>query len=106
MPTEIDVAQLAEVRKGPHVLIDVREPEEYVDAHVPGAVLIPLGQIADRAGEIPGGSDLFVICRSGARSERAAEILATKDRIATNIAGGTLAWINAGNATVSGDQPD
>ena len=106
MPAEIDVARLVEVRKGPHVLIDVREPEEYADAHVPGAVLIPLGQIADRAGEIPEGPDLFVICRSGARSERAAEILALKDRAATNVAGGTLAWIDAGNVTVSGDEPD
>lgn len=58
--------------KGAH-LIDVREPEEYEQGHIPGSVNIPLQQFA-RISEVVKDKDapLFVYCRSGARSGRAA----------------------------------
>lgn len=82
----------------PVALIDVRTPEEYSAGHLPGARLIPLNTLMARANEIPRQGDVFVICRSGARSAQAADYLARQcghDNL-INIAGGTMAWIEAG----------
>ena len=83
-------------------LIDVREPAEYEEAHVAGAVLIPLSEFADRLAEVPRVQPLHIICRSGARSLRAAESLASAGVTAINVAGGTLAWIDSGRPVVVG----
>jgi rhodanese-related sulfurtransferase len=94
--TEIDVLQLRDLRaEGAHV-IDVRQPDEYDEAHVPGVQLIPLGEVSERLDELPPDGVLYIICRSGARSLRAAEFLTENGREAVNVAGGTLAWIEAG----------
>ena len=53
-------------------LIDVRERDEYELAHVPGAILVPLTQLPERLGAIPTDAPVNLICRSGARSQRAA----------------------------------
>lgn len=103
---EIDVDELDRLRRdGAVVLVDVRQPDEYDEAHVPGAVLVPLGEVPDRLGEVPDGGPVHVICRSGARSLRAAELLRTEGRDAVNVAGGTLAWIESGRDVASGSQP-
>ena len=93
---EIDVDELHEHHRVGAVVIDVREPHEFEEAHVPGAALIPLGEVADRVDEFGGPGPIYLICRSGARSRRAAEFLETKGIVAINVAGGTLAWIDAG----------
>lgn len=49
-------------------IIDVREPSEYADSHVEGAVNIPLGDIMKRLDEIPKEEDVVVYCRSGGRA--------------------------------------
>lgn len=99
---EIDVAALeAHLRSG-GALLDVRNPDEFVEGHVPGAVLIPLPDLELRLGEIPDGEPLAVICRSGARSMVACEMIATVQRTAVNVAGGTLAWMASGRHTVGG----
>ena len=92
---EIDIAELVRRRQQGAVVLDVRQPQEFEEAHVPGAVLIPLDELPDRVDEVPDG-DLLVICRSGGRSAKAIEFLETRGRSATNVAGGTLAWIDAG----------
>ena len=102
---EIDVVTLAHLHAEGAVIIDVREPDEYREAHVAGAVLIPLGEITERIEEIPDDQPVFVICRSGARSGRAAEWLIGQGLDATNVAGGTLAWIDAGQPVLTGDEP-
>lgn len=57
-------------------MVDVREPFEYQDGHVPGAVNIPLGQIPSRLAEMPDkAAAIFLYCASGARSSRAAAYL-------------------------------
>lgn len=99
---EIDVAELVAAREAGVVLIDVREPEEYSSAHVPGAVLIPLGQVTDRVSEVPTEGTVYIICASGGRSARAAGYLRQQGIDAVNVAGGTLAWIDAGHPTDSG----
>ena len=94
---EIDVDQLAErLEAGQGVLVDVRQPEEWVDAHIDGAVLVPLGDLPDRVDELPTDRELMVICRSGNRSAVATNALNASGREAVNVAGGMLAWIDSG----------
>jgi rhodanese-related sulfurtransferase len=102
---EIDVAQLASLTAEGAYVLDVRNPDEYDEAHVPGVTLIPLGEVPDRAGEVPTDQPVYVICAVGGRSRKAAEYLIGLGVDATNIAGGTNAWIEAGHAVSRGDQP-
>jgi rhodanese-related sulfurtransferase len=102
---EVDIATFAEAHASGVTVIDVREPDEYVEGHVPGAVLIPLGQVPDRVAEVPEGETVYMVCKVGGRSMRAAEVLAAEGRDVVNVGGGTMAWIEAGHPTVSGDSP-
>lgn len=100
---EIDVEELAGRRqRGEGALLDVRQPDEYAEGHVPGAVLVPLDQLPDRLHDVPAGEPLHVICRSGGRSLLAAELLRQHGRDAVNVAGGTMAWIEGGHDVESG----
>jgi rhodanese-related sulfurtransferase len=72
---------------------------------VPGAILIPLDQVPDRLDELPTDRDVLVVCRTGARSLVASEFLLANGIRATNVAGGTLAWVSAGNDVVEGSSP-
>ena len=102
---EIDVAELADqVAQGAPV-IDVREPDEYTAGHVPGAQLIPLGAVPERVDEVPADRTVYLICKAGGRSRRAAEHLLGQGLDVVNVAGGTDAWIAAGEAVAEGDQP-
>lgn len=101
MIPEIDIEAFAARREAGDPVLDVREPDEYAEAHVPGAVLIPLGQLPARVDEVPEGP-LLVICRSGARSMKAAEHLASLGRDVTNVGGGTMAWIESGRDVARG----
>ena len=56
-------------------LIDVRQPGEYAKGHLPGALLIPLGELAERASELDEDKHIIVYCRSGVRSKAACQIL-------------------------------
>jgi molybdopterin-guanine dinucleotide biosynthesis protein A/rhodanese-related sulfurtransferase len=102
---EVDVSELATRRAEGAPLLDVREDDEYAEGHVPGAQHIPLSQVPERAGEIPGDGTVYVICRSGGRSAKAVEHLRSTGVDAVNVAGGTLAWIEAGHDVATGDQP-
>lgn len=102
---EIDVRALADHQAAGAPVFDVRQPDEYAEAHVPGAVLIPLGEVAERVDEFPVGGPVFVICRSGARSARAVAHLRAEGVDATNVAGGTLAWVEAGLPVAGGSEP-
>jgi rhodanese-related sulfurtransferase len=93
---EIDVDELAQRREAGQMVLDVRNPDEYEEAHVPGVVLIPLGELVERVDEVPTDGPLPIICRSGARSMQAAEYLRGQGIDAMNVVGGTLAWIDAG----------
>ncbi|MFD5224554.1 rhodanese-like domain-containing protein [Microbacterium sp. NPDC058342] len=89
----IDIAQLA-ARDGVP-LIDVREHDEFVAGHVPGAVNLPLSELGDRLGELPGEA-FDVICELGGRSARAVQALEARGYDATNVEGGTREWIAQG----------
>jgi rhodanese-related sulfurtransferase len=102
---EIDVAELARVRETGAPLIDVREPDEYSEAHVPGATLVPLATVPDQLGQVPGDGTVYVICAVGGRSRRAAEFYRSRGIDAVNVAGGTRAWIDAGHPVSVGAEP-
>ena len=76
-------------------IIDVREPAEFGGAlgHISGAKLIPLGELAKRAGEVSRDKPVVTVCRSGARSAQAVALLqkAGLSEVA-NLAGGMLRW--------------
>lgn len=102
---EIDVAELAKLRAAGATLIDVREPDEYTEAHVPGAVLVPLATIPERLDAVPEAGPVYVICAKGGRSYRAAEFYRAQGIYAVNVTGGTTAWIEAGEPTSVGMEP-
>lgn len=79
------------------VVVDVREPWEYRQGHVPGARLIPLGQLSSRLNELDPQHPVAVICASGNRSQSAAALLGQKGfQTVYNILGGTGAWMYDG----------
>jgi glyoxylase-like metal-dependent hydrolase (beta-lactamase superfamily II)/rhodanese-related sulfurtransferase len=66
---------LAKMAQGKTVaLVDVREPDEFADWAIPGAINIPLGDVASRISDIPEG-ELILICARGGRAGQAAEML-------------------------------
>jgi len=89
----ITIADLA-TREGTP-LIDVRERDEFAGGHVPGAINIPMSEIAGRLDELP--AEAFdVICQAGGRSARVVQALEERGHDATNVEGGTGEWIAAG----------
>ncbi|PRY70617.1 rhodanese-related sulfurtransferase [Glaciihabitans tibetensis] len=97
---EITPAELA--ARGVVTVIDVRETDEYELGHVPGAKLIPLGELAARTSEIPTSGPVYIVCHSGMRSARATEFLAADGIDAVNVVGGTAAWQQVGLPTTRG----
>ena len=82
------------------VLVDVREPDEWVAGHVPGGLHIPLGQLERRQHELPQGVTIVTVCRSGNRSAAARRLLAARGWDVRNLSGGMRAWVGAGLAVV------
>jgi rhodanese-related sulfurtransferase/rubrerythrin len=80
-------------KKGEFLLLDVRQPEEYEDGHIPGATLIPLGDLEARQEELARDRKIITYCRSGHRSMAAAIALCGlgfKD--VHHLEGGILNW--------------
>lgn len=79
------------------LLVDVREPNEFLGIRADGAALLPLSVFMQRYRELPTDRPLLMICHSGARSAQAtAFLLGNGWSDVTNVAGGTLAWAQAG----------
>jgi rhodanese-related sulfurtransferase len=79
------------------IILDVREPWEYAAGHVPGSMLIPLGELGSRLQELPNGEAIYVICRSGNRSQQAAQLLVRAGFAQVhNVQGGMLAYEQTG----------
>jgi NADPH-dependent 2,4-dienoyl-CoA reductase/sulfur reductase-like enzyme/rhodanese-related sulfurtransferase len=71
-------------------LLDVREPIELAVENVPEAVIIPIGQLRARLGELPRDREIHVICRSGQRAYIATRMLLQKGFKAKTVSGGML----------------
>jgi molybdopterin/thiamine biosynthesis adenylyltransferase/rhodanese-related sulfurtransferase len=92
---DIEVGQLAEkLQRGEDIhLLDVREPHELEISHLEGADLIPLGQLAARLSELDSADEMVIFCKSGTRSARGLELLASAGfRKVKNLKGGINAW--------------
>ena len=77
-----------------YIILDAREQDEYGEGHIPGAILIPYGEIADRAEkELPDKNQLILVyCRSGRRSKIAAEELVKLGYTNVKEFGGIIDW--------------
>ena len=94
---EITLEQFAAAQEN-GTTVDVRERGEYAEAHVPGAVLVPMSQLASRLGELDRSTRIHVICASGNRSKAMTDLLVAQGFDAVSVAGGTKAWIASGRA--------
>ncbi len=104
--TRISVAEAKEkLEGGKAVMVDVRDPNEYVEVHARDVRLIPVNTVLGEIKQIrdyAGGKDVLFICKSGQRSALAAEYAtaAGLDELPLfNVEGGTTAWVAAGYPT-------
>jgi len=101
---EIDPHALEE-NAGAVQILDVREPEEFTGplGHIAGAILIPLGELAERAGELAKDRPIVAVCRAGGRSAQATVILQQAGFAdVANLTGGMLRWRAEGHAVEGG----
>lgn len=97
LPDTIDVDQAYEKYQDGTFVLDVRTQEEWDAFHAPEAVLIPLDELPNRVNEVPKDQEVVVVCRSGNRSQTGRDILRDAGYTqVTSMAGGMLAWGNAG----------
>lgn len=102
-PREVSVEQAVAKRDSGAFILDVRQPEEWNEFHVPDSTLIPLGELASRVDELPKDQEIVVVCRSGNRSAQGRDILLSAGFTQiTSMAGGLTQWKAAGYPTVSG----
>lgn len=107
-PVEVGYAATPYREVGPHeaekllpeaFVVDVREPWEYREGHVPGAVNIPLSLLPQKLSTLPQDRPILLVCNSGNRSGVAADFLVQQgfsgERV-YNLEGGTYAWMGAG----------
>lgn len=91
----VSLDELANKLKGQEkmTILDVREPAEYAFGHIPGSIHIPLGELENRFNELNKEDDIHIICRSGSRSDLAAQKLSAKgfERI-KNVVPGMKEW--------------
>ncbi len=75
------------------LVVDVREQEEYDQGHIQGTLLIPMGAVPNRIGELPKEKDIVLVCASGARSSQVAQFLVEQGYLKVfNLEGGISAW--------------
>jgi rhodanese-related sulfurtransferase len=97
LATTVSVAEAAALRDDGAFVLDVREPDEWAAGHIPGATLIPLGELASRIGELDRDQRIVVVCRSGNRSAEGRDILLGAGfPSVTSVEGGMTDWASAG----------
>lgn len=96
----VSVQQAADLRENGALMLDVRTVEEWNEAHIPNASLIPLDQLEARVSEVPTDVPVVIYCRSGNRSQTALWILRSAGFTnVNNMLGGINAWMEAGLPT-------
>jgi rhodanese-related sulfurtransferase len=96
MPVEISVDELAAALEDGVWVLDVREVEEFEAGHVPNALHIPLSTIPENKHLIVEHETLYVICKAGGRSMKAATYLEAEGYTVVSVAGGTDEWAASG----------
>lgn len=94
----VDAAEANQMLSGEKspFLLDVRSDPEFRQAHIQGAQLIPLGNLAQKMADLPKDRVILVVCRSGGRSSAAARELAAAGYDVINMRGGMDEWQGAG----------
>ena len=102
-PREVSVEEAVAKRDAGAFILDVRQPEEWNEFHVPDSTLIPLAELASRVDELPKDQEIVIVCRSGNRSAQGRDILLNAGFTqVTSMAGGLTQWKAARYPTVSG----
>lgn len=104
--SEVGLDHFAAAHADGATVIDVREPREYLAGHVPGARLIPMGQLPSRLAELDRSRPVYVVCASGNRSSAMVDLLVRAGFDARSVAGGTSGWVSAGRPVVTGPRAD
>ena len=99
---EVPLLAFAAAHRDGAVVVDVREPVEYLGGHVPGATLVPVGEVASRLRELPRDTPIYLICGSGNRSMTTASFLLRAGYDAYSVSGGTSAWAREGHPIMMG----
>lgn len=99
---EVDLSTFATALADGALVLDVREPMEYVAGHVPGVRLVPMGHLPGQLSDLPKDAPIYLICASGNRSLSMAGFLIRAGYDAWSVAGGTGAWAAAGHPVVRG----
>ncbi len=99
---DIDLLEAARLLAAGAMLLDVREDDEWEVGHAPGATHVPMGQVGVRLDELRSGEPVVCVCRVGARSAAVAAELAAAGFDVRNLAGGMVAWEQAGRPIVTG----
>lgn len=81
-----------------HVVVDVREPQEYEAGHIPGSVNLPLSQLRSRHGELPRDRELWMCCAVGQRGYYATRFLAQCGYRVRNLSGGYTTYMHRRDA--------
>lgn len=99
---EVNVQQVAvAVASNSHTLLDVREHDEWEEGRIEGSIHIPMGEIMNRANEIPADKPIYTVCHSGARSLYVIDPLVSMGHEQPkSLAGGIVAWAQAGKPVV------
>jgi rhodanese-related sulfurtransferase len=88
-----ELKDIIENRTPSPILIDVRENEEYVEGHIPGVPLLPMGDIVDLIDQFDTNEEYILVCRSGRRSHEVAKFFKTNGiEKVHNYTGGMLDW--------------
>ncbi len=93
-PEELET-YMADRHEDEFLIVDVRQPREYTGGHIPGARLIPLGDLVKNPHQLPEDRELIFYCASGSRSGVAAELTAESGAVRKtlyNMMGGMHAW--------------
>ena len=90
-----ELKELLEIENTDLVLLDVRQPYEHDEFHIPDSILIPLNELPERLTELEGykNSPMIVYCKAGVRSAMACKFLAAHGfNDLTNLADGVIGW--------------
>ncbi len=96
MANEVSIDDLEKAIKEGAFVLDVREPDEFANGHVPEARHIPLKSVSEQLENLPRDEQIWVICQAGARSMTAANFLEDQGFDVVSVAGGTGSWISSG----------
>ncbi|HZN17451.1 MAG TPA: rhodanese-like domain-containing protein [Micromonosporaceae bacterium] len=103
---EVPTVEVGEVTADAY-LLDVREEDEWVAGHAPGAYHVPMMEVPARLHEVPADADVVVVCRSGVRSGQVVAYLLDRGWSSVrNLGSGMQGWAQAGRPLVSEDGRD